>query len=77
MKTNSNKTNNQMGKTCSFLTKREQREPLVTRLQKRAQKTSDKETSVKTNRNYQKTRYLEYHKERNIGTYTTAPLVRV
>ena len=27
MKTNSNKTNNQMGKTRSFLTKREQRKP--------------------------------------------------
>ena len=70
MITNSKKPTNQMGKTCNFLTKREQRVNKVA-------KTSDKETSVKTSRNYQKTRYLDKHKERNIGTYTTAPLVRV
>ena len=40
-------------------------------------KTSDKETSVKTRKNYQKTRYIGKHKERNIGTYIIVPLVRV
>ena len=32
LKTNSNKTNNRVGKTSGFLTKREQRKPPVTRL---------------------------------------------
>ena len=34
LKTNSNKTNNRVGKTSSLLTKHEQRKPRVTRLQR-------------------------------------------
>ena len=63
-----------MGTTCSFLTKREQSYKATCY---KVAKTSDKETSVKTRRNYQKTRYLDKLKERNIETYIRVPLVRV
>ena len=48
MKTNSNKTNFRVGKTSSLLTKREQRKPRVTRLQRNWYKKLGETTRRKT-----------------------------